>query len=488
MFSYQDDIRRFPILFNNFDLSTKMIIVDVLGRGVTNRSLETQRTPGIPGVQLNDVLEDPRTIRVIGLIAAGDAESLRKQIEDINRELHVYKPSPLIFDDEKDRVYFGVPESTEELYEVKGFHKVAINFFCPKPYKYGLNKKLQSENGTFFVINNGSRELKPILKVEVLQPITHLDFYNDFSDSYMRIGCPQDIGQQIVERFQRVLSDDLNSQIGWTTAGTGVDGGNVDGGFTTENGAFVVSDYGTGPNWHGPATKRLIPSSPLQDFRAECRIKLPTISGGYGRAEMYLKDDVGNTVVKVAMKKVGGGSSGNRAEVILVNGSSQQVLVSYASETGRAWNNFAGLLQVERIGNVWKAYIAMVNQRTSEHHTRYRPQPYIDTENRYNQPVSQVQLHAGKSGNLPVPKIEFYRLAIDKINEVPDTDPFIIANPGDIIDIDFERSKCMINGEEVNEIKDFGADFFGVAPGKHTLLYAPADRTKATLSYREVYT
>lgn len=485
MFPFEP-LERFSLTYKGFDLGTLFTVSEITGRGVVGKDIETSYTSGVPGAKVDEVVEGPRNIEVTAVVEAENEEAMRKKLETINSYLQSTKPEETVFQDEPDRVYYSIPGSVSEAYEVKGLYKFTITFFCPKRFKYGYKTILESEDGSFFVVNKGTRECKPFLRVEVLQQITYIDLFKE--DAYMRLGSPQELGQQVVERYERVLSDPLNSQIGWTSSGTAVDGGDVAGGFTINNGAFAVSSYGTGSNWHGPASKRAIPSSPLQDFRAEFRIKLPTISGGYGRAEMYIKDDVGNTVVKVAMKKVGGGSSGNRAEVILVNGSDRHVLVSYDSATGRAWNNFAGLLQVERIGNVWRAYIAMVDQRTSEHHTRYRPQPFIDTEFRYSQTVSQVQLHIGQSGTLPVPDIEIYNLTIDKINEIPDTDPFVIANPGDVIEIDFERAKCMINGEEVNGLKDFGADYFGIPPGNHRLFYEPAADVKATLSYREVFT
>ncbi|AJD91530.1 hypothetical protein JMA_22130 [Jeotgalibacillus malaysiensis] len=469
-----------------FNQTNKSYLYELEGRSrkvYAPRNHELIKVPGLAGAIITDETVDVIYHEVpVGLNVTED------EYEDVIRELQLWlltsTSKELRFHDEPTFVWRAKVTGSLNFTKKKRLYEGTITFICADPQRYGFERDIEFENGAATVINNGSIEAQPILTADVLQDITHLDLFT--GQAYMRLGQEAEVGEQPVEEFERVETDTLASLANWSVGGT-TDGGAVAGNFTIRNGAFAVSSFGTGSGWHGPSVLESIAGGPLQDFQAQIRITFPTIQDGIGRAEMYLLDDQNKPVVKVAMKKTGGGAKGNTAEVILINGSDRHTLVNYATDNGRAWNNFSGLLQVERRGNVWSAYIAQVDPVTYEHHTRYRPQNFTDVENRFMNQVAVKQLHAAQSGTLPVPDMTFYHLFINKINEVVDNSPVIIARAGDQIIFNHMNKTLTINGEDAKRYKDFGATYFGIPKGESVLLIAPADKVSASLRFREAY-
>ena len=57
----------------------------------------------------------------------------------------------------------------------------------------------------------------------------------------------------------------------------------------------------------------------------------------------------------------------------------------------------------------------------------------------------------------------------------------IYFNAGDVIDLDFENCNCYVNKELRNDLVDIGSKYFGLTPGKSTLILN-SDDTNASLS------
>src|SRR5690606_39908055 len=88
-----------------------------------------------------------------------------------------------------------------------------------------------------------------------------------------------------------------------------------------------------------------------------------------GRVEVYLLDATNQVVGKVTLRDTRTREVLAFAEVRAGDQSNYHNLIyEYGDKPGN-WNNFQGVMRLEREGNVWKAYVAMVDTVTGRHHT-----------------------------------------------------------------------------------------------------------------------
>lgn len=467
----------FPIYFDGIDLTQYFIPSVDEGRGLLNRDIEILQVAGQYGGYVQDIIYPPRKIHQEILIAAESPEELRKVIEQLNRILHRKETVPIQFGDELDRTYYGLYSGVTPGYEEKGFHKATISFLCPKPFKYSEPDIYRIQNGMANLNNTGTVETPPYVKVLVKAPITYLDVFND--ENYKRIGRPLDEGDFAIDAQTVILDNPLSSEVGWTETDAVVDGGEKGGSIEANGYSFRAVSYGTGAEWHGPAQKTSL-SEPLIDFMLEVKIifENPSIAAR-GRLEWYLLDDQGQFVGKVAMKRVGGGAYGNRAEIRLGDATGE-FIISSAGQKGIEWRDFRGVLRIGRIGNIWTGYVAQVDDLTGRHTSRSSVE-FIDADYKFTRNLSQVQVHFGQSGTTPVTEMYATHIKVVRINPPSAGVPYI-AYQNDTIEMDFDNGLIILNGEPVEVEEDLGGDFFDVPKGKSQLLIEPAESLDFTQS------
>lgn len=411
--------------------------------------------------------------------------SLEKLEEDFSEWLWSEREELLQFDGGTNRVYFAIAKVISKPIAYALSAQINILFECSDPFKYGSLEERPFSNGSAVINYLGTVENRPRFEFDVLSDITYLDIISD--DGYMRLGRPVEIGQTLVQKYERMLTDGLASLTGWTSAGTQVDGGTVAGTFAVNSGDLIVSSYGTGTGWHGPSIKKSVPNAPLNDFVVELNFKFPNSITGRGRVECYLLDASSVVLAKFAMKRIGGGASGNVVEVRLGTQANGQFIVSdYGGTNGTAWREFEGIMRLTKEGNLWTFYVAMVDPVTGRHHTRFT-RTYRDALNQYARSLAQVQLHAAQSGTIATPAFRLRNLTVDRINAVPDVSPAVIARAGDKIVVDHKRAEILINGEDGKHHKSFGASWFPLEKGVNTLLVEPRDSVTGKVIYREAF-
>lgn len=461
----------FPIYFNEIDLTEFVIPGYDDGREMLDREIEILRVPGQYGGYVQNIEYPPRKINQEILIAAESPEELQKVIEHLNRLLDTKEEAAIKFGDELDRTYYGFYSGVSTSYKEGGFYKGTISFICPRPFKYNDEDVYAIENGMVTLNNGGTVKTPPKVRIAVDSPITFLDIFND--QAYKRIGRPVDEGEAEVAPKTTILNNTLASKVGWTQTDAFVDGG-LKGGSIASNGfSFRADDFGTGADWHGPAEKTSLSQS-LVDFEVEVEIIFlnPSIDAR-GRLEWYLLDDQGQFVGKIAMKRIGSGTYGNRVEIRLGDANGEFIL-STAGQKGIEWRDFRGILRLSRKGNVWNAYVAQVDQETGRHYARAWVTNYIDADYQFTRNLSQIQIHFGQSGTRPVTTMFANHVKVKRINP-PSTGVPYIAQAGDIIDMDFDNAEIRINGETVEVEEDFGGDYFDVPTGESTLLFEPSE-------------
>jgi hypothetical protein len=287
----------------------------------------------------------------------------------------------------------------------------------------------------------------------------------------------------VVERETRILYDQLTSTTGWVN-GTTVDGGVVAGSFYSDGADLRVQSYGTGSQWHGPALKKSL-SQTLTDFRVTAWVTLRNRGGKVGRAEVYLLDANGAVIGKMALVDRFASVDDVWAEVRAGSLSNGVYFVNTHGARPGVWNDFYGVLQAERVGNVWRAFIGMFDSAKQQYHTRWTAQ-YVDVNNQFAAQLAQVQLHAATYGTSAPCDVIFHEVVVDQINTVQETQIPYIATAGDVLEIDCERAVVRKNGMVDLSLLDVASRFPRLEPKTGTTFgVAPEDAAIVEVSFRE---
>lgn len=478
------------LTINNVDLSelfdegtdAYFVVNAVRGRDEDEYGLLQTRVPTRVGAYLLGKETGNRVVEVDFTLKGASHVDVRNKLTHI-RDLLQTQELTLVFDDDPEIYHRGTSVALTKRNEVNTIYQGTLVFDCD-PYRYYVSTKTYVfTDGLTNATNAGTATAEPIYTLTANESITYADVFNDVN--YIRVGQPAPVDVTPIAREEIMMSDAMSSTVGWTVAGTGVDGGIVAGTMESNGYSFSASSYGTGTSWHGPALKRSIPGAPLTDFMVEARFKIanPT-SSLRGRVEFTLLDDLSQVTAKFAMKRVGGGAGGSTAELRVGDGSDGKYVVSYAGARGVEWRNFTGVMRLTRVGKEWELYVAIVDTVTGKHHTRYR-QTYSDNTFEYVRNLSQIQIHLGASGTTAPSVMDIRDLKVWRINTVTSTEIPYIAHAGDVITIDATQNLIAINGEERNDLKDFGGTYFDLQKGLTTLAVEPSDKVDATVTFRE---
>ncbi|SHI01744.1 distal tail protein Dit, partial [Virgibacillus chiguensis] len=245
------------MIFNGLDLTPHFRIKSVIGRGLTSNELTIINISNMDGVYYSRKRHPPRRIIIELQVRAQGREEIRRKIDLLNKILDVNEPVPIIFPDEPEKVYYGIPEVADEVNEYTFLHNGTLTILCPSPYKYGEEQTYEFTEDAGIIENNGTAPSSPIIELEAIKPVTFALVSN--GDKYNMIGKSINVDlNEPAEKLTTLLNNRMDNFTGWTntTAGfalKGPLGGIVDGSFTLGNGQWMVSDYGSNPNgWHGP--------------------------------------------------------------------------------------------------------------------------------------------------------------------------------------------------------------------------------------------
>lgn len=447
------------------------------------------RVPNMPGAYLQSSETEIRTISQPIVLNGIDRFDVRKLEEDLASWLVTDEPKELIFDDEPDRVYFAVIEGGLDIEDIVRFGRGEIIFICVDPYKY----RGSAETAFFYtnpslIENEGTVETFPIFRANVLEPITNLDIILD--EEYMRVGQPYVVESTPVEAETLIFEDYMGSLSGWSQA-EHVDNGHISGEIDVDaDGRFYPRLVGQTIEpgvWQGPSLKKSI-GAELQDFRMEAFIQLinrPSDPGDTGMIEIYLLDAVGNVLGKVGLEDYSRTSIESHFKAKVGDENKGAWFGDYRSFW---WQNFAGVVRLERTGRDWYAYIALVNSDTGEHTWQYGSKKnvhFYDRNADYQNKVAQVQIAFRifpDSARIPmfVNRIKVWRINTIKPQEIP-----YIAYPGDLIEIDHTTNDIRVNGESRPYLKDFGATFFPLKKGPNPIFYLPMTGIEMNIEWRE---
>ena len=153
-----------------------------------------------------------------------------------------------------------------------------------------------------------------------------------------------------------------------------------------------------------------------------------------------------------------------------------------SGETGN-WNNFFGQLYIERINNVWKAYVK--NLRTGK---IISTNSINDTTNN-DQALSYLVLYIGAADTNKPSSMALDYLSVQSASEIDTTTNNIqYFQKGDIIEIDCGVPCVKVNGIERADLVDIGSQFFDLETGSNIIKLVTDDNGAAfEVEYNKKY-
>lgn len=450
-----------------------------------NISREKLSIPGMPGAHLTNAKEEERHVKIslqIETDSIQEFDALKHTIFDLFYSKEAFS---IIRDITPDKEIFVMQEGEfgiENISDSDGEFEITLTML--DPYIYGPEKEAVFPSDVVSLNYGGTADGDPVFELEVLNPVTFALVKNQ-DDEYMMIGRPVSVDEQVpVEKEQRIFWSRADTLTGWTTGST-VDG--VVAGTMASNGyKFYPISFGTGSGWHGPAMKTSLPQV-LDHFRVDAIVEFFNSAPSVGRVEIYLLDEAGNVIAKIALRDTTPKVASTYGEARVGDAAVNYYMFNDTGATPSTWTNFYGMLRIGRYNDEWFAYIAKINQTTGEHSARmYRS--WRDVEGQFRRNLAQVQVHFGQLGSYtPITAMGVHDIKVFKWNPTTQSDIPYIAYGGDIITFDHRDKNILINGETRLDLKDFGARFFKLKPGENILTVYPDQSFNVTCRYRERY-
>lgn len=485
------------MLYNDIDMSGKdyFRIIDVRGRGLTEQELTTIRASGSDIDHVSYRGRPKRFLEIDYEIRAGNKEDLRNKIDEVSSIIVTKEDVPVIFPDEPDRTYFceyaGAEEDKE--YHHIGIHKGTIILLRDKD-KYGPEKIEEFTDNSFIVENKGTAEAEPIFELTAKEKSTFamIATGTDEDSHYNLIGVPTEVDEEVVDREKVVLTERGESLSTWDTPGAKIDDGKVDGELGTDGTGIHPLSYGSPASdkgWYGPAVMKEIET--IQDFEVEMRLRADTNKPKQMyRIEFYLYDENMNVLGKMAIRDYALHNDRYAAEGRVGEDIRRRDYQISRHNYLRERDHFHGLVRMRRIGQKYELYVARLKTGSNDqgkHHDRFQVD-YMDIDDEYQGRLKYVQINIlrhkeGTSGNVP----RINSIIVKELKEVTeDQTPYIIY-AGDLITFDHKDEDIFINGEPLNELKDFGGTFFPLYKGSNELLVYPNDTFHTKVKFRDKY-
>lgn len=467
------------MIVNGVDLSGLMKIRQINRQLAPNIDNIIFDVPGRHGAYHVRNVRKMRRIEVDFVIVGDSVEDRVEKAHRLASHLATENDLTLVFPDEPNRMYIGSLSGETSLDEIRHTAQGVLVFVCADPYAVAADEStgVFDSNGELTVINEGNVEAFPKFTLTFTAPTTHCEIINHSvtdpltgTPQAIRLGFPLDVEQTPVDPQTLVLHDTMGSTSGWQ-AGVSVDGGVIAGQMASDGQRFYASSFGTGSEWHGPALRRIL-ADPIQDFMVEARIRLNNLVGQSGRVEVYLFDQTDTAIGKAALRDSKPNSRLNYFEARagrLIDGT---YFLAEAGDNPGVWNDFDGVLQIERIGNRWRAYIAKI-AADGTHYAR-RTRFFTDSLRQYMSALASVQVHIGVGADYEPCDMHISELKVYRINQVDEEQeaPYI-AYPGDVIEVDCGLNRVTHNGAVANQIITLENQFFPLKTGQNMLEILP---------------
>ena len=152
------------------------------------------------------------------------------------------------------------------------------------------------------------------------------------------------------------------------------------------------------------------------------------------------------------------------------------------------WNEFFGELYIERVNNVWKAYVHKIKDDKVIKKTATKT---ATDKTNSKKDLKYIKIYMGTSGDtdkactMSITHIEVKTATKIDNREYYTPQPF---SSGDVLDIYTDIPAVYLNNEERNDLIDVGSSFFALEPGNNTIKVATDDKSpNFDISYTPKY-
>jgi predicted phage tail component-like protein len=153
------------MLFNGIDLTPYFREKAITGRGILSRIVTLKEMPNRPGAYFQKKKRPVRVLNITGDVRADTPELLRTTMDELNGILDVPSPVPIVFPDEPNITYYGIPEAADDGEEYTFIHKGGMTILCPDPDKYGQTFTPSFSAGALAINHGGTVEAYPTMNV-----------------------------------------------------------------------------------------------------------------------------------------------------------------------------------------------------------------------------------------------------------------------------------------------------------------------------------
>ncbi|MDP4549858.1 phage tail family protein [Alkalihalobacillus macyae] len=413
-----------------------------------------------------------------------DKETFDSQIDSINEWLIHEDLKELIFDDRPNRKYMArLIGETDIEDDILNYGEATLTFLVPdgQSYEDEQSVTIPPEGLNFWY--EGNEDTNPIFDIEFTQDSTFFTIATP--DKWTSVGSSTaiDDAREQKPRYELIDRDDMEDTVGWTSSGNQIDGGLVTGTIESDNADFFPATWGSGSGWHGPSKKRTI-SEALSDFRVDMTIRSRNQSGQVGRIELYLFDENNVNMGKIALKDTNTNEKMNQGEARLGSFGSGTYFFDNQDYKKGIWNDFYGMLRIQRKGTLWHAYITQLNQSDNYKHYFNRRDSYR-LDNLPTDKLASIQVHFGAYGTRDPFPMEIRRVDTIKINDIDNEIQVpLVARAGQILTIDTAASKVYLDGEERNDLLNRFSEWVVLTKGENQIACYPSDIANVTMRYK----
>jgi predicted phage tail component-like protein len=401
------------------------------------------------------------------------------------------EPMTFYYSFESDKSYQAVLDESTEIDKIVTDGEGTLVFSIPDPDAYRAEESYDfnpSEiSPVVTVTNEGSKGTYPRFEGIITEDTTEFSIIS--GDQILYLGEPLEQDSQTpAEGSSTILNDDMHTTDGWT-AGNTVDGGTIQGSFSSDGFRFTQAsgDYGTGTTWHGAAAIKTLSES-IQDFTVDLDIRFDqTAVNQMGRIELYLLNASNVHIGKIAIKDMFTTLESPQLEARAGALALGKVFVAYRGPREGYWKDFVGVIRISRKGNKWTFFAGKRNPSTNLF-TQTFTYSYVDVNNSYTDLLRGIQLHVAQYKTNPVPTpANFYitNLRVTKENSLTSGEVPYIFYAGDEIVIDCSSGKIYRNDEPILWTFNPSSDFIKLNPGANNLTCHPYILSDGKIYFKE---
>ncbi|WP_188453802.1 phage tail domain-containing protein [Virgibacillus oceani] len=477
----------FKVKYNN--ISTDMHDIGLWVESFHIFSPNAERTkltvPGMAGSHQSNYRMGERKVHIALQIESDTMIEYDEIKHKIYELFYTEKEFSIIRDLTPDKEIFVIQEGDYDIENItQSDGEFSLTLTMLDPYLYGPELTPPFPSDVAIVTNNGTADADPIIELEVMAPITFAMVQNQ-NDEYMMIGRPAPVEQEPVEEYTKLINDNMSTLVGWGDAVTVTDG-YLGGEIESDGIRFFPRSFGTAVaplRWQGPGLVKSLPEE-VQDFEMNVTVRNENVGWETGMVEAYLLDSLDRQIVRIHLSDSWKESANINGRVQLGHDEYQRFpFMTSAPDNHRDWNNFYGIMKLQRRGNRWWFYFARISddKRVQISHKHYIP----PIEGIFQEKVAKVQIVFRKWPNTETTRMGVYHLNFWKINDLSPDEVPIIADVGDIITFDHVNEELLINGEDKKSLKDFGGSYFGLKPGENQLIVHPSNAFNTNIRFRE---